>query len=310
MGVTTRGWHRSPWGFVKRTLQAADENNIPFLASALTFDALLAAVPFLLLLAVALASLAHVQAEAQGVDLRLLLERFLPPHDAGDADDPFRLVEHLLVEVSRNRGQISLLALPTFIWFSTRLFAGIRIALNEVFDVSSRPPRQRGMLASYLVGKLRDAVMVLATVVLFLANTLLTAGLEILETRAMESLPQLQSFLRSLGRLGGEALAFAFGVSLFFVIYKYASVRRLPWRAALIASVFAALAFELAKRLYGLYLANVARVEQVGSEANIGALVLFVLWVYYTAIVFLLGGVVAETWDLRVRQRKQRAVLI
>jgi uncharacterized BrkB/YihY/UPF0761 family membrane protein len=37
--------------------------------------------------------------------------------------------------------------------------------------------------------------------------------------------------------------------------------------------------------------------------------VLFVLWVYYTAIVFLLGGVVAETWELRKMLRRQRAIL-
>ena len=45
------------------------------------------------------------------------------------------------------------------------------------------------------------------------------------------------------------------------------------------------------------------------GDANIGAAVLFVLWIYYTAIVFLLGGVVAETWELRKMQRRQRAIL-
>ena len=36
---------------------------------------------------------------------------------------------------------------------------------------------------------------------------------------------------------------------------------------------------------------------------------LFILWVYYTAIVFLLGGVVAETWELRKMQQRQRAII-
>jgi len=30
------------------------------------------------------------------------------------------------------------------------------------------------------------------------------------------------------------------------------------------------------------------------------------VWVYYCALVFLLGGVVAETWELRELQRAQR----
>jgi len=34
-----------------------------------------------------------------------------------------------------------------------------------------------------------------------------------------------------------------------------------------------------------------------------------VLWVWYTALVFLLGGIVAETWQLRTMQQEQRAIL-
>ena len=98
-------------------------------------------------------------------------------------------------------------------------------------------------------------------------------------------------------------------MALFFIVYKYASIRRLPWRTALLASVFTAIAFEIAKRLFALYLANFASVRAAAGDANIGALVLFILWVYYTAIVFLLGGVVAETWELRKMQRRQRAIL-
>jgi membrane protein len=93
------------------------------------------------------------------------------------------------------------------------------------------------------------------------------------------------------------------------VTYKYASVRRLPWRTALLASTFTAVMFEIAKRVYGLYLAHFANLGGPSGNANIGAAVLFILWVYYTAIVFLLGGVVAETWELRTMQRRQRAIL-
>ena len=50
-------------------------------------------------------------------------------------------------------------------------------------------------------------------------------------------------------------------------------------------------------------------VGSAGGDANIGAAVLFILWIYYTAIVFLLGGVVAETWELRRMQQRQRTIL-
>jgi membrane protein len=217
--------------------------------------------------------------------------------------------ERLLSGIARNRGELSLYAAPAFLWFSTRLFAGIRTALNDIYDVSLRPTRHRAILTLFLLAKLRDASMVIATVILFLANTLLSTGLAVLQARGAASVPQLGFFVSTVGRFLGEFLAFSFSVSLFYVTYSYASLRRLPWKTALLASTFTALLFELAKRLYALYLANFASVEGLGGDANLGAIVLFVLWVYYTALVFLLGAVVAETWELKKMLDRQQAIL-
>ncbi len=275
----------------------------------MTFDALLAAVPFVLLLLIGLTHLAQAVTQGPEVDTVHLFHRFLPPHSTLPDRDPFAVIEGLLTSITKKRGQLSLYAVPTFLWFSTRLFAGIRTALNDIYDVSLRPTRHRAIITIFLLAKLRDTLMVVGTVVLFLANTLLTTGLTILQARGTETVPQLSFFVSSLGRYMGEFLAFSFSVSLFYVTYSYASVRRLPWKTALLASTFTAVLFEVAKRLYALYLANFASFEGLGGDANLGAIVLFILWVYYTSIVFLLGAVVAETWELRKMLKRQRAIL-
>ena len=288
-------------------LQAADESNVPFLASALTFDALLAAVPFALLLLIGLAELVQHLATDAGLDPISFLHAFLPPH-AGGEGDPFAIVESLLSGIAANSGTISLYAVPAFIWFSTRLFAGVRTSLNHVFDVSVRPRRRRNFLATIAVGKARDAGMVVATLLLFLINAALTAGITYVQARGAQS-EHFAFLVSSLGRMVSEMLTLLFSISLFVVVYKYASIRRLPWRTALLAGTFTALAFELAKRLYALYLQNFASFRAPSGDATLGAMGLFVVWVYYTALVFLLGGVVAETWELRRMQQKQRAIL-
>jgi len=262
-----------------------------------------------LLVLIGLTHLAQAMA-GPAVEPTVLFHRFFPAHASGNGRDPFDLVKRLLVSVAQHRGQISLYAVPAFIWFSTRLFAGVRTSLNEVYDVSARPAPPRNFVLNWLAGKSRDALMVVATVVLFLANTTLSTMVTIAWARgSREVIPQFAFFFSTLGRLLGELLTFSFSVSLFYLTYRYASVRRLPWRTALLASTFTAILFEVAKRLYGLYLAHFASVESAGGDANIGAAVLFVLWIYYTAIVFLLGGVVAETWELRHMQQRQRTIL-
>jgi membrane protein len=284
---------------------------VPFLASALTFDALLAAIPFFLLLLIGLTHLAQFMAGGGSADPVEIFHRFLPPHDT--QHDPFQLIEELLAGITRRRGELSAYAAPAFVWFSTRLFAGIRTSLNDIFDVSARPTRRRFFLIVFLLGKLRDVSMVVVTVVLFLANTVISAGIAVVQSRGgafvTAHVPRLAFWVSGFGRLSGELLAALFSISLFFVTYKYASLRRLPWRTALLAATFTAVGFEIAKRLYAFYLSNFASVEGVARNATIGAAVLFVLWIYYTALVFLLGGVVAETWELRRMQRRQRAVL-
>jgi len=269
-------------------------------------------VPFVLLLLVGATHLIQLWAGAGDIDPTALFHRFFPQHGGGEGD-PFEAVERILAGISENRGQLSLVAVPTFVWFSTRLFAGIRTSLNDIFDVSIRPPRQRNFVVAFLLAKARDASMVLVTLLLFLVNTLMTAGLALLQARVEATgerlVPQLDFWVSAFGRVLGEAVAFAFSVALFLLIYKYASVRRLAWRTALLAGTFTAVGFEIAKRLYAIYLANFASLRSPAGDANLGAIGLFVLWLYYTAIVFLLGAVVAETWELRRMQRRQRAIL-
>jgi membrane protein len=137
-------------------------------------------------------------------------------------------------------------------------------------------------------------------------NAALTAGLKVVSARGDAlgaTLPWLKFFFTGLGQALTQFTTLAFSVSLFYLVYRHASPRRLPRGAALVGSVFTAGLFEVAKRLYGWYLVHLAVVNRFSADASTGAALLFVVWMYYTALVFLIGAVVAETWDLWSRQR-------
>ena len=135
-----RGWHDSVVGIVRRTLQAAFEDNIPFLASALSFDLLLTTIPFVVLLIAVVGFLVHYQIATRQVSLHDLLAQVLPAVSGSAAAGAFQAVERALGNVLRLRGRLTLVGLPLFLWFSTRLFGGLRAALNEVFDTDERRP--------------------------------------------------------------------------------------------------------------------------------------------------------------------------
>lgn len=296
---------RGGLAFVRRTVHQADRHNILFLASALTFDGLLTAIPFLLLLLVGLTHVAQLSSGSSVQDLQQLFQRFVPPAMAPNAAGPFAGVEGFLVGFLKARATVSYYALPLFLWFATRLFASIRTSLTLVYDAPRRPG-DRHFVFAYVTGKLRDMMMVVLTVGLLILNAALSAGLKMVSSRGNElvmAIPALKFFVSGLGQLLTEAAAFAFAVSLFYLVYRHASPRRLPRGAAFAGSVFTAGLFEVAKRLYGWYLLHLAVVNRFSADASTGAAILFVLWLYYTALVFLIGAVVAETWDLWSRQR-------
>lgn len=261
----------------------------------------------MLLLFAGLAKVLEIVSGSGPVDPQSLFERFLPPHNSSSGD-PFAAVEVILVKLTTAGQSLSLVAIPAFVWFSTRLFASIRTALNAIYDVSIRPP-QTNFLVRFLLNKLRDLGMVVITLIFFLANVLLTVGLSLLQSY-LESRgkPGTDSVVSTLEQWLAYALGYVFLIVLFFFLYRHASLRRVRAPAALVASLFMAFAFEVAKQLYALYLRGATGYGAATLDASIGAMLLFVVWLYYSALVFLLGAVVAETWELRAMQRKQRGI--
>jgi membrane protein len=282
---------------VKRTIEGAYEDNLPFLASALSFDVILTAIPFLVVLVAVVGTLVQYQITVQQVNLEELLRRFMPA-TTGAGGDAVRNVERILDQVVASRGQLTLVGLPLFLYFSTRLFGGLRAALNEVFDTEERRP--------WHIGKLIDLALVLLTGALLLSSVLMPA----LGARTIGTLQESSNFLVEwLYRLSLEIIAFGFSTALFLAVFKVLPSRRIAWRTAVVAAVFCALAFELAKRLYALYVANFVTLDRLASNANAGAFFLLLLWIYYTNCVLLIGGEIAEAYDLVRMRRAQRVQL-
>jgi membrane protein len=290
------GWHRSVTGVVRRTVEAAFEDNIPFLASALSFDLLLTVIPFVALLLAAVGALVQHQITTQQMDLHELLARLLPTASGGGPGRAFSELETALGGVISHRGRLTAVGLPLFLWFSTRLFGGLRAALNEVFDTDERRP--------WPVAKVLDLGMVFFTGALLVLTGLLAAW-----QARYAGLVSGNFALAWWWRFSLETTAFGLGVLMFFAIFKFLPSRRIQWRTALVAAVFCALGFEIARRLYALYVTRFATLDRVASDANVVAVFLFLFWVYYTAYLFLLGGEVAETYDLIRMRRSQRVQL-
>jgi membrane protein len=75
--------------------------------------------------------------------------------------------------------------------------------------------------------------------------------------------------------------------ALFALIYRYMPARRLPWRVVFIGGVLTAILFDIGRWAVSLYLAHSTQPSAFGAAASFAALL---LWLYYTAQIFLYGA--------------------
>ena len=293
--VAVRRIALSGWDFTGRVWNKAGEDDIFFLAGGIAFNVLLAAAPFFLLLVGVFTYVLQRTAEdpqQAAVDYVLSI---LPPSQ--QVVGVTRQIVRRVLEGGPSFGAIGLLL---FIWASTRLFGTLRAVLKDIFDL----PEERGIVA----GKIFDLQMVVVAGTLLVLNTGITLALEAaqrfgVELLGIEHRRATQAFVAAWPRLA----AFGFIYLMFLLIYRFLPLRRTPWRISLVAATFSSISWELLKGMFSWYVSDV--VDYSRTYGTLLAPVLLVFWVYYSAVVFILGGEVAQVYDLLLIRRKQKELL-
>jgi membrane protein len=188
-----------------------------------------------------------------------------------------------------------------FIWFSTRLFGSLRTVLASVFDIES----ERGIIA----GKIFDVKITVLSTLLFVASVTVSTYVMLATksgARALITAGLRRDVMGGVEYWIGRGLAFAFIALMFFALYKYLPIRRIRTRTAWVATAFTSLAFEAARIVFSYYTATF----NPGSmyTTTLSAIVVVVVWFYYASLIFILGGEVAQVYELRRVRKRQREV--
>ena len=275
--------------------EKADDDDALFIAAAIAWGVLFAMVPLL----------------ALGIGLTgfVLSARFDDPTDAvvtlfarglPEGEPGARLAEllHTLVgEVMVNRTGLTIVGSVIFIWFASRLSGSLRSALYKVFEVGVR----RGIV----VGKLFDILAVSLGVVLVTVNMGVTVAYSAAIDFGVSIFGWGGPTLTYAERLLGIGIAFVSIWTLFLLVYRYLPIRRTPWRTALVAATFAAFAHEALKLAFSWYATDLA--NYTSTLGNLATIAVLLLWIYYGAVVFILGGEVAYVHAMLEARRTEAA---
>lgn len=138
--------------------------------------------------------------------------------------------------------------------------------------------------------------LVVATGFLLLASLVVTAVLSAAERFVSNLLPTSVLLLESVH------IVFSFGVItvLFAFIFKFIPDTAIPWRDVRMGAAVTSLLFTAGKVVIGLYLGHSALTSAYGAAAS---LVVFLIWIYYSAQILLFGAELTHVYSLKYGSR-------
>jgi membrane protein len=266
-------------GLLWRALVKFYDDNGLFLSSGVTFNIFITLIPFIFLVLAAVGSYLHSDQEVLE-HIRVYLRNVAPAMDPG--------IMNSLMDVIARRQALGLLGFIGSVWFSTWFFASLRVAFNIVFKVE----KPRGIIHAFSV----DLLMVGAVGTLFLMNMALSSLFALLQgyldSFIVLARPAIQMTLRYL-------LPFFLTFCVFCLVYKVMPYEVISLRSTFKVALFTSLLWEAAKHLFAWYIGNIAQYSLF--YGSLSTLVVFVLWIYYSATIFVVGG---ELLYLLEKERK------
>src|SRR5262245_23818651 len=256
----------------------------PTHAAAIAYYGLLSLFPFLLLLISVLGFLSS-STEARAATLSFVLRYF-----------PTRLdfVASQLEALQRTRVPLGVVGALALIWAALGFFSAVTSAVNHAWKVE----KQRG----YLKQKLVAFMMLLTAFGLLALMMLLFSAAQVVGARwffEIASRHPAVMTLRSLGVNWAATFGLIVSVGLVFYFVPNAKVR---FRDVWVGAVLTGLLWRAAFAGFSWYVRDLSRFSVHGS---IAAVVVFLVWVYISAVIFLYGVEVTAAYARMRRHRPE-----
>ena len=264
---------------LRRTLSSWIDDDAPTQGAALAYYTLFSIAPTLLI-AIAVAGLAFGEEAARGEILGQLRGLM--------GEEGAATVQALLasLRLPETGGLAMLTGLGTLFIGATTVFAQLQGALDRIWQ-APQPPAA-GLLA-WVRARVLSFGMVMAIGFLLMVSLVTSAALAAWTNWWNTRLPAWSLLLQGVNALAGFGLA-TLG---FAMIYKIMPRVRIAWRDVWVGAAVTALLFSAGRTLIGLYIGRSGVSSGFGAA---GSLVVVLVWVYWSAQIFLLGAEFTWVW--------------
>ena len=280
----------SLWSLIKESVSQWSEDYAPSMGAALAYYTIFSIAP-LLVIAIAVAGFFFGQDAASGeifAQLRGLL-----------GDEGAAAIQGLVKSASEpGKGTFAAIAgVVTLLLGATTVFGELQSDLDRIWDA---PKPEKSGIWGMLRGRLLSFGMILGIGFLLLVSLIFSAALSALSHFWDAWFTEWEFVLQTINFV----VSFAMITGLFAMIYKLLPRCDIGWKDVWVGAIVTSALFSVGKLLIGLYLGKSSVASGFGAA---GSLVIVLLWVYYSAQIFLLGAEFTKTYAYRHGSRVTKA---
>jgi membrane protein len=255
------------------------EDNAPTRGAAIAYYAVFSLAPMLVMV-IAVAGLAFGRQAAEGALFGELAD-LVGPESAAAA-------QAMLRSASSTQSGIfaAALGMGTLIVAATAVLGELQSALNLIWKA---PPSGGLGLWHLLRSRLLSLSIILVIGFLLLVSLVISTALAALSDYLDRILPGLATILH----IVHLALSFAFTTVLFAMIFKILPDKSVEWDEVWLGAAVAAVLFTVGKHVISLYIGSSNIASAYGAA---GALIVILVWVYYSSQILLLGAEFAKAY--------------
>ncbi len=276
------------WLLIKTAFVGWQDDYAQSMGAALAYYTMFSIAP-LVLIAISIAGLVFGEDAARG-EIAGQLHRLLGEQGA-------MVVEALVQSVNKpTEGWVTtLIGIVLVMIGATSVFGELQNALDRIWQVTKKPEIDGFLYA--LQGSLLSFGMVLCVGLVLIASLILSAGLSALG----KWWSPIFGGWETAAHLANIGLSFALTTFMFALIFKIMPRVRIEWHEVWVGASITAILFTLGQLLIGFYIGTSGVTSSFGAA---GSLVALLVWVYYSAQVFLMGVELTKAYSYIFGSRK------
>lgn len=271
----------SGWSLAKKTFKEFMDDNPLDYAAIIAFYTIFS-MPAVLIITIRIASAAFGEEAVKG-EIESQISGVI-------GQDSAEQIQNIIENAGQSEASTigTIIGVAVMFFSATTVFVALQDALNAMWEVEAKP--EKGWL-KIIINRVLSLAMVVSMGFLLLVSLSVDVLLGLLNDYLRQEFSGVAVYLITAGNF---VVSFGISMLIFAIIFKVLPDAKIRWRNTWVGATVTAILFTIGKFIINIVLQHDPMADTYGAA---GALVMILVWVYYTSIIFLFGAEFTQVYS-------------